>query len=399
MENTDKSITYCYSQIVPTRKNLRKIDLVVEGNIFHNGEMLYEIPPTEPLTFYISSFSTMSEDIIRYTTKVIERKALVNTSAEIEFRISSFIIDEKLGYNGIELGRIKENIKELIHNETFNIDSIIITATCSPDGSYKLNKNLAEKRGKELRKYIQNYITDYIDEIKNNEYLINIEDWDNPQEMKMANIHSISSQVNYQITSRHISEDWSHLFFLITNDNTLTNREKILNLWEISDFDARERALSLLKEYKYIKDSIYPQLRRVKFDFHLHRKGMIKDTIHTTTIDTIYNKGVEALKEKNFERAISLSGKYEDINSALAYISMDYNASALRILNKLPESGKRDYLLAIIHSRLGENGKAVELYLASVKKEPSLSFRGNLDPEISTLLEQYRVNSTIEDEI
>ena len=116
---------------------------------------------------------------------------------------------------------------------------------------------------------------------------------------------------------------------------------------------------------------------------------MIKDTIHTTVIDTTYMKGLKALRERDYETAVRLLGQYGDINSALAFISLDYNASALNILERLPESAKRDYLLCIVYSRMGNERSSIEYYLKAKEMDPSLRFRANLDPEIGKLINKY----------
>ncbi len=83
---------------------------------------------------------------------------------------------------------------------------------------------------------------------------------------------------------------------------------------------------------------------------------------------------------------------YKDYNTAVAYSLMDYNASALAILESLPESAQVDYLLAVIHSRNGNDRKAVECYIHAIKQNPSYIHRGNLDPEIYTLIKKYNLN-------
>ena len=118
---------------------------------------------------------------------------------------------------------------------------------------------------------------------------------------------------------------------------------------------------------------------------------MIKDTLHTTVVDEVYAQGLDALRERNYEKAIELLRPYHDINTAVAFLSLDYNASARSILEKLPESAKRDYMMALIHAREGQDQRAVQSYIHSVEKDPSLKFRANLDPEMSQLIKRYGI--------
>lgn len=156
--------------------------------------------------------------------------------------------------------------------------------------------------------------------------------------------------------------------------------------------DAREAKMKSYKWYSYAKKDIYPKLRTVKFNFYLHRKGMVKDTIHTTVVDSTYTRGVQALKDMDYHTAIALLGPYEDYNSAVAYISLDRNLSALQILERMTGAERIasvNYMLAIVYSRIGRIQEAVQCYLDSVQQEPYYRHRGNLDPEISVLIKQY----------
>ena len=68
---------------------------------------------------------------------------------------------------------------------------------------------------------------------------------------------------------------------------------------------------------------------------------------------------------------------------------MDYNASALSILETLEKTAEVNYMLAVIYSRQGKDQKAVQCYLDACKQNASYVHRGNLDPEISALIKQY----------
>ena len=156
--------------------------------------------------------------------------------------------------------------------------------------------------------------------------------------------------------------------------------------------DAREHLLREESFYPHLREKLYPRLRTVRFGFFLHRKGMLKDTVHTTVLDTAYMQGVQAIRDRDYERAVTLLRPYKDYNTAVAYCSLDYNASALSILETLPRDDKVNYLLAIVYSRRGDERSAVECYIRSCQQNPSMIHRGNLDPEISQLIRQYGLN-------
>ena len=114
---------------------------------------------------------------------------------------------------------------------------------------------------------------------------------------------------------------------------------------------------------------------------------MEKDTVHTTVLDTVYMRGIQAIRERDYKTAVSLLRPYHDYNTAIAYCSLDYNASALDILQGLDETPQVDYLLAIVHARMGHGRDAVEYYRRSCEADPAFIHRGNLDPEIAALIQ------------
>ena len=91
----------------------------------------------------------------------------------------------------------------------------------------------------------------------------------------------------------------------------IVNRDAILELIaEEKNPDRREQAIrqQFSKEYAYIRSVIYPQLRAVNFRYNLRRKGMVKDTIHTTELDTAYARGVELLRKRKYAKALYILG-------------------------------------------------------------------------------------------
>lgn len=159
------------------------------------------------------------------------------------------------------------------------------------------------------------------------------------------------------------------------------------------DPDQREAHLKSMYDYEYIKEVIYPKLRCVHFDFALSRKGMVKDTVHTTVLDTIYMAGLKAVEDRDYESAIRLLGPYRDYNAAVAFAAMGYNHSALEILESIPSSDKVNYMLALIWSRLGNPSKAVSYFLQSCRENEAMRYRANLDPEIYLLIKEYGLST------
>ena len=148
----DKSgdFIYNYIQTIATRPRLRKVDIVLSGDIYESDRKLYHIPESSPLTFYISSVSGLTDQTERYVTKVIERHADANTTSNIDFKVGKSNIDLNLGNNRRELGRIRRTLAALLENETYLMDSIIVTAYASPEGREGLNWRLSRSRSESI---------------------------------------------------------------------------------------------------------------------------------------------------------------------------------------------------------------------------------------------------------
>lgn len=391
--SVDGTLKYHYVHSLRTRKGLRKVDMVIDGKIYRESEAVYSIPQTEPLTYYISSMSFFTDNNVRYIKKIIERNAVANTAAYIDFRPGDSALCDTLHENRSELGRIRANVETLLSDRDYVIDSLVITASCSPEGSYSFNINLAADRANSIKNYFENHIRSYSDSVKSSFWSIDLTGTSEAESNE--NLQNID--FNGLVKTCSIAEHWSKLQNLIRSDSNISNLESVERCFAVSDLDEREKALSKTPDYKYIRSVLYPLLRTVKFDFYLHRKGMIKDTVHTTEIDTLYMKGVEALANRDYEAAVTLLRSYNDMNSAVAYICMDYNNSALEVLQGLPKSAKRDYMLAVVNSRLGFERQAAEYFLHSVEQDYAMRHRGNLDPEISSLIKKYNMGALLDE--
>ena len=393
--NTEGEFVYYYVQTINTRPKLRKVDVKLSGEIFESDKRIYNIPVTEPLTFYISSISAFVDNTEKYLTKVIERRATANTECRIDFEAGKSVIKTDYAENAYEINMISRTIASLLENKDFDLDSIIVRATASPEGSFTLNSSLAQKRSEAVSAYFSKYIESYKDSLKREAgFSMSF----NGEEQK---IEAAEKPVDIRFTTRCIPENWDDLDALVDKDVVMNPDQKsdYFSIRAESNPDVRESKMKNQAYYRYMKETLYPKLRTVKFNCYLHRKGMIKDTVHTTVLDSVYMRGVQELKDMNYAEALALLSPYDDFNTAVAYVGMDRNLNAMRILSKLEKTAQVNYLLAILYSRSGDFNNAVQHYVTSVRQNPSYRFRGNLDPEISVLIKQYGLNSEENDRI
>lgn len=370
MQSNNGDFVYRYIHTFRSEPGLRKVSISLTGVLCENGVEVAPMTFPEDITFYISSLSSLSDDRPKYRMIVLERKVFDNTKALIDFSVASFVVDTTLGDNASELARVRRCIDDVSERTEYALDSLVIIASCSPEGSFALNKKLSLNRSEAVRKYIAEYVS---------------ESW----------------RDSLKISS--MPENWDQLIKLVGSDTLLTDdvKKKILEYSEISSSnpDRAEAMISKLPQYRYLREKIYPKLRSVRFDFHLHRVGMQKDTVHTTELDTVYMSGLQALKDLDYKKAVSILRPYDDYNAALAFMSADYNHSALDVLNRLDDTDARVcYLKAMVLSRLGLIDEALKYFTLSLAYEPSLQYRANLDPEMFRVVNKYKSINQNKDE-
>ena len=386
LRDVNGDFIYNYVQTISTRPKLRKVDIVLSGEVWESDRKVYLMSRSEPLTFYISSLSSFVDGKERYLTRIIERRAQANTACYVDFASGSSEVDISLSNNRDEIGRIRGNLAQLIEDTVYDLDSIVVTASASPEGSARANRSLAQRRSESVCRFFEGYIRHYRDSLDREAGFSIGEDGEV--------VHGVH-RPDIRFIARNGGENWKMLDALIRKDSTVTDaqKEEYTRLRaSAADLDALEEGLRRQPYYRYLREQVYPRLRTVRFDFHLHRKGMVKDTVHTTELDTTYMLGVQAIRDRDYERAVSYLRTYADYNTAVAYCALDYNASALSILETLEPTAEVLYMRAVVYTRLGRVQEAVQCYVNSCELNPAYIHRGNLDPEIAALIKTYDLN-------
>ena len=390
MRANDGSFIYDYVQEVNTRPKLRSIDIMLSGEIFEQDEMVYSVPQAGPLTFYISTLGSLKDARTRYLTKIVERRASADTRFHVEFATAKHDIDMNLSNNREETDRMREILRSLMRNETFDLDSVVVVSYASPEGRQSYNASLSLRRARSLGAYLNSEMTSYADSL-NAEAGFSVD--------SEGNVTANRAAAAIEFVSRSHGEDWETLDAMVSSDSLLTfaQKEEYRSLMDLEP-DRRETTMQKYPWYRRLRENMYPELRSVRVSFYLHRKGMVKDTVQTTTVDSVYMKGVKALDDLDYEGALEYLRPYEDYNTAVAHLGVGHEASAFEILSAMKRDARVNYLLALIYSRRGEDQNAVECYIRSCEQDPSFVHRGNLDPEISVLIERYGLNRDDEDE-
>ena len=387
MINDAGEFVYNYVQTIATRPRLRKVDILLSGEVCEQDKVVYGVPDSDPLTFYISSLSAFVDGRERYLDQVVSRRVDLQEEARLLFEVGDDIVREELGDNLREIGRIRSRLASLLEDAEFDLDSIVVTAHASPEGSWRSNGELSQRRSRSVGRYFSAYMKRYADSA------------DRAQGFRMDLDGTLAdpefrTRPEIRFSSYAVPENWEMLDRLVAEDPQLTEAQKqaYQARRKMPDPDRREQAMRTDDYYAYLSKELYPRLRNVVFDFRLHRRNMLKDTLHTTILDTTYMAGVQAIRDRDYKQALSLLRPYADFNTAIAYCCLDYNASALAILEKLDRSAEVNYMLALVHARQGDERSAVEYYLHACAQNPAFVHRGNLDPEISALIRKYDLN-------
>jgi len=385
---------YNYVQTINARPKLKKAFIALTGEVYEQGKVIYTTPQSKKLEFLISSVSDLIDesDEVRYVRKMVDRQLGVNATCKIAFGVAKDDVDLTLGDNKSEFAKVRNYITDVLSNSTFELDSLVITASASPDGFYSTNSRVSKSRAESIRRHVDKIDKQVVDSL-NRMGGFNVDE--------NGNIVKRQAPKKINMVSHSIAENWELLDALVEADSTISVRDKELyrSYASIKDVDQRERKMAdNLKSYNYIKSNLYPKLRIVGFSFHMRSKTYSKEIVETREIDTMYYKGIDAIKDRDYELAAEILAPYADYNTAIAYVALDKNISAQAVLADLEPNAEVNYLLAIVYSRLGDDQKAVQCYLDSCKEDRSKIFRGNRDPEISVLIRRYNLKLQPDDD-
>ena len=289
-----EKISYYYTQEVPTKGEGKTMHVTLEGAVVGLDGSRYDMPPLDTLEYNISSMLTFTDTTRRYLIKVIEKYAVVKDRNYLAFKVGKSDIIDTLETNAVQLARIESLMDGLINQREFYVDSIVLTASASPEGALALNERLARERALSLKRRLG---------------------------------ERFGRQVDTLIAVRSVGENWTELGRLIAASDSLPHREAILALLGAEkNPDRREAALRgrYPQEYKYIRERLYPLLRSVDFKYDLRRVGMVKDTIHTTVPDTLYARGVKLLDERRYDEALTIFASGSSQNNTDPFSSVPF---------------------------------------------------------------------------
>lgn len=350
------AMTYYYSQNVRVDETAKRLAVTLRGRITGIDETVCALPPSDTVLYTISSMLSFVDATPRYITKIIERAVAVKDRSIIRFPVGDACLLDTLEDNSMQLAHMVDLMQRIMGQKEFVVDAITLTAAASPDGNFAMNERLAKGRAYALKKYLTGICGGGIDSV---------------------------------FSVKWIAEDWAELRRRIEADSAMIHRCEILDIIDKEhNPDNREMIIRRRypQDYSRLKEIHYPQLRAVEVTYDLHRAGMVKDTVHTTVLDTAYMRGVELLRKRKYAAALEILGAYRDRNAAVACMSLGYDLRAGELLSELPKDATTEYLRAIVCSRLNRKRRGRMHLREALRMDERLEFRTNLDPEIVELL-------------
>lgn len=391
-------VKFLYSQKVPADENSARMKVYVVGNVLSGNGSKYPLPKSDTLTYLVSSMTKFIDKTPRYVRKIIARDAEANTSVNFYFPRNGFNLDETIAVNRKGVKKVKDLTLALMTDPVYKIDSLTLFASSSPEGSWRVNGEIAQKRAKSIRDVLVREFTVLYDSLSVG---VNVE-MDEAGNLIHREVKDEIPDLPNLMKIRTIPEDWNKLRSLIVSDADFKgHKDAILRIIDREqEPDRREWLIKsqYKSEYAYMLEKLYPIIRAVDFRFSLSRRGMKQDTIYTNEPDTTYARAVEYLEKRKYAQALEMLRPYDDVNTAIAYMSLGYDKAALRIFEKSPQTADNKYMQAILQARLGNEEKAVRLLLGAVDMNAQMKFRANLDPELSELVKKYGLFKEEEDD-
>lgn len=334
--------------------NIDRVYIGITGDVYDDTTHIYNfsMSKAERLEYPIISTANLAD-----TTEIIYdrfpqlRKANHGANYSIEFAKNSAALNPNFGNNDRVINDIKTNLDALMKNAEFDLDSIIVSATASPEGAITVNQRFSGQRSDAVSKYFKNYvdankwkyrsgvdssrreILESIESIQSSDLLTDKEKEefisDEKKKLELIKIPEIEFKVH------PIAENWDDLWKLVTDDSIMTDKEKnqFYNTVERNEnLDVRENIMKKHSYYDYMSKELYPKIRVVKFDFHMHRKGQEHDTVWIYKPSEKYLEGVKALRGFDFVKAESILRNYPSYNSAICFIVRNKPIQAIKQL-------------------------------------------------------------------
>ena len=142
------TVTYYYSQAVKTDETSKKMLVTLQGQVLAVDDSAYRLPPSDTLSYVVSSMLSFVDTVPRYRIKVIDKFVTVEDRNYIQFFVGDTRVVDTLGDNRRQLDKITGLMRQIVEQQEFWVDTITLTAASSPEGAYAFNDRLSQRKGR-----------------------------------------------------------------------------------------------------------------------------------------------------------------------------------------------------------------------------------------------------------
>ncbi|PXV59436.1 uncharacterized protein DUF3868 [Dysgonomonas alginatilytica] len=293
-------------------------------------------PIEPPKTVWTPDPKVYTQMVSFLTPPVEEVKNRVATvSARLNYPVNVYKVLPDFKNNPVELQKVDSLMQTIIGTDIITLGAMRITGYASPEGTYKSNELLAQRRSKGFADYIK---TKY--------------------RLGKLPVHT-----------DWIAEDWDGLVDLV-NDREMSYKQEVLDLIAGTDiFDARERKLMMIgggNPYKEMKAELFPLLRRIELrvDYIVEKlsDSRAKELLYTRpellSLDEMYHVALYyAIGSEQYREVYEIAAKQYPND----LIANNNAAAALLLQGNTKEAAA--YLDKIKNNPLGLINKGVSAYI------------------------------------
>lgn len=298
-----------------------------------------------------------------------EKEVVKNRQASatlfIQYKLNKANIEPNLANNRLELEKINKLLSPITSNkECYKANKINLSGYASPEGTYKHNLDLSQRRSNAVAKYI------------NDKY-----------EIKGIELESIG-----------YGEDWEGLIPLVEKDDNVPLKGDVIRIIKyVEIFQGREKQLMELDKgnpYRYILKNHFPELRRTKVELDYTVRPFTEEEIaeiYQTRPQDLSQKEIYIFASKNNQEIKNRSAFGEEyikaaelfpddpianINAANASLIRHNVEAAKAYLSKVENDPRAFNSIGVLYMLIGEKDKALE-YLNNVLKLDSDSMNAS----------------------
>ncbi len=226
-----------YSLTIPYERWMDGAELIIVEHINtkHHSELISEM-------VYAVGVEPSQSSRPRVITRPVKIVNMMEGDVRISFPVGSSKIDMMLDSNMLEMRRLRAMLNGILDDTSNVVDSIVITASNSPEGDYAYNEMLAISRAASVKKAL----------MQGSDF--------NPK-------------LSDKVITRYIPENWQMLKSYIKSSN-IRDKKQVLEAISKPQLANREKSMLSLPQYPYLKEHIFPLLRYVKYQIFYHSTQM-----------------------------------------------------------------------------------------------------------------------------